>query len=98
MEKSWKIKEYLDSGFYSEFQNLIWRASFWVALLLVAFLYFFISKSKRSLIVFLPLLGYTLSWFIALNHQSFRYIYYINYIAIFAILLALILKERKNGN
>lgn len=89
------VKSYLDNSMYSEFQNIIWRASFWVALLLVAFLYLFISNSKKSLIVFLPLLGYTLSWCIALNHQSFRYIYYINYMAIFVILLALILKERR---
>ena len=93
-----EVREGFNKSINGDFQNLIWRASFWVALLLVAFLYFFISNSKRSLIVFLPLFGYTLSWFITLNHQSFRYVYYINYIAIFAILLALILKERKNGN
>ncbi len=89
---------HINNLFYSEFQNLFYRAAFPVALLLVLFLYFFICKRKSVLVIYLPLIGYTLSWFIALNHQSFRYIYYMNFIFIFVILLALIIKEKKNDN
>jgi hypothetical protein len=52
------------------------RCGLFHILLLLIFVYMF-SQSKRTWLIFLPLIGANLSLLLSMTYQSFRYVYYI---------------------
>lgn len=76
-ENVWKINEckLLDS--------IIWRGGLYFILFFILIFDWIVEKNKRVISVLIPFLSYTLSWILMLNHQSFRYIYYVSICVLF---------------
>ena len=75
--------------------SIVWRSGIYFAMLII--LCFYIINKKIETIWFLiPIIGNTATWLIFFTYQTFRYVWYIQIIAIFVILSVIVYDKSKN--
>lgn len=84
----WKISD------FKLLDTIVWRSGCYMILFLI--LLFFNKKGLRNIWIVssIPFILYTLSWILILNHQSYRYIYYVPVSMSFLTLYACIHKSK----
>lgn len=80
------------SSHFQAMDIFIWRSGIYLLFLLTLFLFWAKNKMNRLFFILAPFLGNTLSWILMLNHQDFRYVYYVQ--PIFFLLLIITLTYR----
>lgn len=89
---------YLDFSTKDEiFILFFWKSGLFFALFLLLLYYKFLKKDLKIWLGLIPIIANTLTWVVALNHPSVRYVYYLNVAFIFYLLLFLIPKERRKS-
>lgn len=73
-----------------------WKSGILMLVLIISMYYAVINNKKEIWALTMPMIAYSLSWCVSLNHPSFRYIYYM-YLGSFIILLLIMIdtKEKK---
>lgn len=84
------LKPYIEKCSGNSYLNIfLFKPALYIALLIIMIYYIIVSKKYDKLLIYIPIIANTLSWFIVLNHPSIRYVYYINVCVIYLILMSL---------
>lgn len=70
------------------------RSGFYLGLILIMILYFW-KNNKKNMIMYIPLLGNLATWVLLLYYQTYRYVWFMQIIAIMSILLIVSSKEKE---
>lgn len=77
--------------------SIFFRSGIYVCLLMLTILFIF-NNQKRFILLLFPLIGNTGTWILIMQHQSFRYVWYMQLITLFIILFMMFCGKNKFEN
>lgn len=93
-----RLKYFREIINFSNSNNLLpilWKSGILLLVLFIAIYYAIINKKREIWAMTMPIIAYTLSWCISLNHPSFRYVYYLYLGSVLILFLSMLNIDKK---